>query len=151
MEDWEQQHNLPARSVLAVLAPDDTFWLAETCTQVKPSEMRICIRWLRERPTTLRRSPNHRLFAVDTTWDEAVIWRDCVITDLCGDCALDENNVWSITRESLELVNAEAQKYNSNATAITGVQSAPQMEGPTVTEDTFELLRNKCALAITQV
>ena len=65
MEDWEQLDNLPTRTVLAVLAPGNTFWLAETCSILLPTQMKVMIRWLKEKSNTSRRNPHHRLFAVD--------------------------------------------------------------------------------------
>jgi hypothetical protein len=153
MDEWDQIHDLPTRTVLAVLAPDDTFWLAETCATLKPTQMRIAIKWLQERSTTTRRSPLHRLFSVDSTWDPAFIWRDSVLADLSSSAILDENDVWSIPRQVLETIQTQAKKCNepSSLQQTTTVQPVSASDTLSVCETTFELVKQRCTSALIQV
>jgi hypothetical protein len=153
MEDWEQLDNLPTRTVLAVLAPGNTFWLAETCSILLPTQMKVMIRWLKEKSNTSRRNPHHRLFAVDSAWDPSFIWRDSIIAELSDSSKSDENDVWHIQRDILEVVQQQAVKLNEPSTLQqpTQIQEITMNDGQDINESTFDLLKKRCVACIEQV
>lgn len=94
-----------------------------------------------------------RLFSVDATWDPAFIWRDSVLAELSSSASLDENDVWSIPRQVLDNLQAQATKCSEPLLAqqTATMQPVPAGDRHSVTEDTFEQVKRKCAIALMQV
>ncbi len=157
IEEWEQLHDLPQHSILAVLAPDDTFWLAVTCGTVTVHESRFQVRWLSEqRRGGRRRHSKDKLFVVDENWLPTLIWRDSVLIDLSASTEIDENNMWVIPNVILEQLQATVCKYSDSQTEPTTVQTVAntlieQHSLAPPSEDTFSEISSKCANALTQV
>jgi len=108
---FEQDTELCAGSIIACLAPNDMFWLAQTCAPVGVEDVRWQVRWLEELKTNKQKNASitYRLLQ---SWDDSTIWRDCVLADMTNFVKEDSKGGWAIdvaTSESLLQLAKQSQ------------------------------------------
>ncbi len=142
MREWTQECTLVSGSVLALVGPDDEYWLAVTTESVECDQCRWEIRWLRRRTTNSRKRTPTPVFMIDTDWCATTIWRDSVIADISLWAKKDENDCWQIEQSTLDQVQALVE-CDAASTVTDNVNLIPTTITPSGASDTREYI-NVC-------
>ena len=117
---FEQDTELCAGSIIACLAPNDMFWLAQTCDAVDAEDVRWQVRWLEEVKSSTSKNQNGISYRLSQHWDETTIWRDCVLSDVTSLVKNDSKGVWTVhtvLKQQLLLLIQQSQ-YPAKSAAV---------------------------------
>jgi hypothetical protein len=141
---------LPCGSVLAILAPDKTCWLAATTEDADVESMRISVRWLARVKSRRNERMEIQCFCIDKAWSETFVWRDCILVDLSPDCTLDELGNWHIEQAKLDYAQSLVELDTDIEPADSSRVSSPNISN-SLSEETFCTLLAKCSDGIQHV
>ncbi len=151
------QHDvLRKSSIIAVLAPDNTYWLALTTEDLELDEMRVSVRWLKSVSYTSKKKETAKrpYFCIDESWSETFVWRDCIIADFTKSSFADENRNWLIDEQSLAEIQSLVQRHfhDVDVSSTKSCQdSVHDWHMQHLSEDTLQTVISKCADGIEQV
>jgi hypothetical protein len=157
-DEWVQTSVLPSGSVLALYAPDDSCWLAVTCSDVAVTSVRWTVRWLARVPEQRKKAKHghgHPCFCIDPLWNEATVWRDCVVADISRNTTLDENSHWLIPQTCLDrleqLIDGQKEQEDMKCEPEHTISVPTSIADDPVSEATFSDIIIKCADALKMV
>jgi hypothetical protein len=122
----EVPDSMPIGAIISVYAPNETFWLAQTCQNVSEGDVRLCVEWLEEVDPSPNKFPRQYILACD--WGRCMIWRDCIQACISSCVSLTDYNVWLVPENILSRLD-EMARENTTMQA----SSQPQMTSETRT------------------
>jgi hypothetical protein len=144
-------------AVIAVVAPDQDFWLACTTTEMCESNARIQVIWLEEcSPTTKRQTVQNRIadavmYKVAKGWEGSFVWRDNILCDI-SESATSSNNIWSIPKSTLHSINLLLQQETTTMeTSDDKSSQAVEPEDLTISVHVLQQLMIRCGQGIEKV
>ncbi len=151
LQEFEDVDSLGEGSIVAVIAPDDVFWIA--CLAAAAGTSRWSGTWLEEIPRKGKRVNGTISYRIADGYDEATVWIDNIICDISHIIQQEGSNLWSLPFATVQHLNGMVERHKQlppQRKAICQLPNATVQPRKMLTwdEQTIRTLAKKCNPAL---
>jgi hypothetical protein len=151
LQEFEDVNSLGEGSIVAVIAPDEEFWIA--CLGTPSGYLRWSGIWLEEISWKGKRANNTTRYRVAQGYDEATIWIDNIICNISHIIQKEGDDVWTLHSATVQQLHDMVERHRQQPSQTHAICQLPTTTiSPrkilTWDEATIRQIAEKCSSAL---